>query len=55
LQALVDLLERMLALDPDKRIKPKDALKHPFLKWGAAPKPSKLPTGSSKAKAPAKA
>ena len=24
----------MLALDPDKRIRPKDALKHPFVKWG---------------------
>ena len=30
---LADLLEKMLALDPDKRIAPKDALKHPFVKW----------------------
>ena len=30
---LADLLEKMLALDPDKRIRPKDALKHPFVKW----------------------
>lgn len=29
---LADLLEKMLALDPDKRIRPKDALKHPFVK-----------------------
>jgi len=29
---LADLLERMMALDPDKRITPKDALKHPFIK-----------------------
>ena len=27
-----DLLEKMLALDPDKRITPKDALNHPFVK-----------------------
>jgi len=33
---LADLLEKMLALDPDKRIRPKDALKHPFVKWGRA-------------------
>ena len=26
----VDLLEQCLALNPDKRIKPADALKHPF-------------------------
>lgn len=32
LAQLVDLLERMLALDPDRRITPKDALKHPFIK-----------------------
>lgn len=29
---LVDLLERMMQLDPDKRITPKDALRHPFIK-----------------------
>ena len=29
---LADLLERMMALDPDKRITPKDALKHAFIK-----------------------
>ena len=30
-----DLLDRMLALDPEKRITPGDALKHPFIveKW----------------------
>jgi serine/threonine-protein kinase PRP4 len=32
LAQLVDLLERMMALDPDKRISPKDALRHPFIK-----------------------
>jgi len=29
---LIDLLERMMALDPDKRITPRDALKHAFIK-----------------------
>lgn len=29
-----DLLEQMLALDPDKRIRPKEALNHPFLQDG---------------------
>ncbi len=37
-QALADLLEKMLVLDPEKRIKPKEALRHPFLKWGQAPR-----------------
>ncbi|KAL4452050.1 hypothetical protein ABPG75_007712 [Micractinium tetrahymenae] len=32
LAQLVDLLERMMQLDPDKRISPKDALRHPFIK-----------------------
>lgn len=31
LAQLVDLLERMLALDPDKRITPREALRHPFI------------------------
>ena len=53
LQALADLLERMLALDPEKRIKPKDALKHPFLKWGTAPKPPKPPGAKGRAAAAA--
>lgn len=30
--ALADLLERMMALDPEKRIDPDDALRHPFIK-----------------------
>lgn len=30
LQNFVDLLEQCLALNPDKRIKPTEALKHPF-------------------------
>jgi serine/threonine-protein kinase PRP4 len=30
--ALADLLERMFALDPDRRITPRDALRHPFIK-----------------------
>jgi len=34
LAQLVDLLERMMQLDPDKRISPKDALRHPFIKVG---------------------
>lgn len=29
---LADLLERMMALDPDKRIIPKEALNHPFIR-----------------------
>lgn len=32
LTQLADLLERMMALDPDKRITPKEALQHPFIK-----------------------
>ncbi|ANB12616.1 serine/threonine protein kinase YAK1 [Sugiyamaella lignohabitans] len=31
LEQFVDLLDRMLALDPSKRIKPQEALTHPFL------------------------
>jgi serine/threonine-protein kinase PRP4 len=30
--ALADLLERMMALDPEKRIDPDAALRHPFVK-----------------------
>ena len=30
--ALADLLERMFALDPERRITPRDALRHPFIK-----------------------
>lgn len=30
LNLFVDLLEQCLALNPDKRIKPAEALKHPF-------------------------
>ena len=33
-QALGELLEKMLVLDPEKRITPREALRHPFLKWG---------------------
>lgn len=32
--ALADLLERMMALDPEKRIDPDAALRHPFVKVG---------------------
>jgi len=32
LAQLADLLERMMALDPEKRITPKEALAHPFIK-----------------------
>ena len=31
---LVDLLEKMLHLDPEKRITAKEALRHPFIKAG---------------------
>ncbi len=51
-QALADLLEKMLALDPEKRIRPKDALKHPFLKWGAPPRPPSGPKAKSAAAKP---
>lgn len=30
--ALADLLEKMLALDPEKRVTPDAALRHPFVK-----------------------
>ena len=32
LTSFVDLLDKMLALEPAKRITPKDALNHPFLR-----------------------
>lgn len=32
---LADLLERMMHLDPEKRITPKEALRHPFIKGPA--------------------
>ena len=32
---LADLLERMMHVDPDKRIMPKEALRHPFIKDSA--------------------
>ena len=38
---LADLLERMMALDPDKRITPKEALKHPFIREVVPPPPPK--------------
>ena len=31
---LVDLLEKMMHLDPEKRISAKEALRHPFIKDG---------------------
>ena len=31
---LIDLLEKMMHLDPDKRISAKEALRHPFIKDG---------------------
>ncbi len=37
-QALGELLEKMLVLDPEKRITPREALRHPFLKWGQPPR-----------------
>jgi serine/threonine-protein kinase PRP4 len=42
LAQLIDLLERMMQLDPDKRITPKEALRHPFIKEPpAAPRAAK--------------
>ena len=35
---LVDLLERIFVLEPEKRITPLDALKHPFIVSEATPK-----------------
>lgn len=32
LAQLVDLLEKMTVLDPDRRITPKEALRHPFIR-----------------------
>jgi serine/threonine-protein kinase PRP4 len=34
--SLADLLEKCLALDPDRRITPKQALAHPFIAAGAS-------------------
>jgi len=34
---LVDLLDKMMHLDPDKRITAKEALRHPFIKEGRSP------------------
>lgn len=36
LNQFIDLLEHCLALNPDKRMKPADALKHPFFTARAA-------------------
>jgi len=38
LAQLADLLERMIALDPEKRITPKEALRHPFFELASASK-----------------
>ena len=38
LNQLADLLERMMALDPDKRINPKEALRHAFFHEAVQPK-----------------
>ena len=35
LKSFVDLLDQSLVLNPEKRITPEDALRHPFLKDGA--------------------
>lgn len=42
--ALGDLLERMMALDPEKRIDPDGALRHPFVK-DYVPKKKAAPGG----------
>lgn len=36
LLSFVDLLDKCLQLDPAKRITPREALQHPFLRAGAA-------------------
>lgn len=36
LLSFVDLLDKCLHLDPAKRITPKEALQHPFLRAGTA-------------------
>lgn len=41
LAQLADLLERMMHLDPDKRIGPKEALRHPFIKEPSSGKAGK--------------
>jgi dual specificity tyrosine-phosphorylation-regulated kinase 1 len=33
----VDLINRMLAYDPEERIKPEEALNHPFILYGDPP------------------
>ena len=43
LSQLVDLLERMTTLDPDKRITPLDALRHPFIRDVSKPKAAMAP------------
>jgi serine/threonine-protein kinase PRP4 len=42
LAQLADLLEKTMALDPDKRITPKDALRHPFFELTAAAAPKRV-------------
>ncbi|KAF7185749.1 Serine/threonine-protein kinase prp4 [Pseudocercospora fuligena] len=48
--AFVDLLDKCLQLDPEKRIKPKDALRHPFV---SDTKRDSLSSGKPKTTAPA--
>lgn len=40
---LADLLERCMHLDPDKRLSPKEALRHPFIKDTATAAARKKP------------
>lgn len=47
--AFVDLLDKCLQLDPEKRIKPKDALRHPFV---SDSKRDTLPQGKQKTVVP---
>ncbi|KJX97056.1 serine/threonine-protein kinase prp4 [Zymoseptoria brevis] len=50
--AFVDLLDKCLQLDPEKRIKPKDALHHPFFAAPQMKGNGKVPVTSSAALAP---
>lgn len=45
--AFVDLLDKCLQLDPEKRIKPKDAIRHPFISGMRETVPSKAKSSSA--------
>lgn len=43
----IDLINRMLAFDPDERIKPEEAMRHPFILSGEQAKTARRPEGKS--------